>query len=99
MKTSALLIAAIAALSAWPAQANDRAPSGIQANKARAMAEYWRHPTKPQVQQVESRSLTGKKSCEMKIGAPAPEPGAAARPPARSEDNVIIIREAVVNRC
>jgi hypothetical protein len=103
MKTltlAALLAAATAgSIAHTTAHANDRAPSGIKASKAQAMAEYWRHPTKPQVQQVESRSLTGKKSCEVKIGAPQQTPSQSQAQGASRNNNTIIIREAVINRC
>jgi hypothetical protein len=99
MKVSALIAAALAAAFASTTHATDRVPAGVQANKARAMADYWRHPTKPEVKQVESRTLTGKKSCELTIGASTPAAGAAARPHGDDNNNVIIVREAMVNRC
>jgi hypothetical protein len=99
MKVSALIAAALAAAFTSTVHANDRVPSGVQANKARAMADYWRHPTKPEVKQVESRTLTGKKSCELNIGPGTPAPDAATRPHGGDNNNVIIVREAMVNRC
>jgi hypothetical protein len=98
MKALALILAVHAAAFTTFVHASDRVPAGVQANKARAMSEYWRHPTKPQVQQVESRTLTGKTSCQLTISPGAPTPGATTRPHG-NDNNVIIVREAMINRC
>jgi hypothetical protein len=99
MKALALILAVQTTFFTSIVHASDRVPAGVQANKARAMAGYWRQPIKPEVKQVESRTLTGKKSCELTIGASPPAPGAATRPHGGDNNNVIIVREAMVNRC
>lgn len=99
MKKPLLFVAGFAVLMGSTAQASDRVPSGVQARKASAMADYWRQPTKPTVQQVESRTLTGKTSCQLTISPGAPAPDAATRPHGTDNNNVIIVREAMVNRC
>jgi hypothetical protein len=77
----------------------------VQSN--RAMATYWRSHIKPEVRQVESRSLTGKRSCTMYVDSPnvgkstraAQLRGKDSAQLNRSADQPTIIREALVNKC
>jgi hypothetical protein len=107
-----ILMTTAALLTSTGALAQDATNGAGEANHAkiqsnRAMATYWRAPTKPEVRQVESRTLTGKRSCTMYVDsaeagnrsrAAQQRTQDAANAPQRS-NQATVIKESLVNKC